>query len=103
MKLVRTTMPGQPKPNGSGAQKVCDSCFANIPLDLERKNAPAMQAKYPELQECAALVKLGLTAADTVRQSCACLAFFVFDFLQRYGRLSFVHILLYFCSVHDIT
>eukprot|EP01048_Picozoa_sp_COSAG05_P002455 COSAG05_NODE_101_length_19100_cov_24.260144_8_plen_357_part_00 len=27
----------------------------------------AMQAKYPELKECAALVKLGLTAADTVR------------------------------------
>ena len=27
----------------------------------------AMQAKYPQLKECAALVKLGLTAADTVR------------------------------------
>ena len=27
----------------------------------------AMQAKYPKLKECAALVKLGLTAADTVR------------------------------------
>ena len=30
----------------------------------------AMQAKYPELKECAALVKLGLTAADTVRRAC---------------------------------
>ena len=27
----------------------------------------AMQAKFPKLKECAALVKLGLTAADTVR------------------------------------
>ena len=27
----------------------------------------AMQAKYPELKECAALVKLGLRATDTVR------------------------------------
>ena len=27
----------------------------------------AMQAMYPKLKECAALVKLGLTAADTVR------------------------------------
>ena len=26
-----------------------------------------MQAKYPQLKECAALVRLGLTAADTVR------------------------------------
>ena len=26
----------------------------------------AMQAKYPQLKECAALVKLGLTAADKV-------------------------------------
>ena len=31
----------------------------------------AMQAKYPRLKECAALVKLGLTAADAVCQSCA--------------------------------
>ena len=30
----------------------------------------AMQAKYPKLKECAALVKLGLTAADTVRLAC---------------------------------
>ena len=31
------------------------------------EKAKEMQAKYPELKECAALVKLGLTAADTVR------------------------------------
>ena len=37
----------------------------------------AMQAKYPQLKECAALVKLGLTAADTVRCSCACLLSFL--------------------------
>ena len=30
------------------------------------EKAKEMQAKYPELKECAALVKLGLTAADTV-------------------------------------
>ena len=35
-------------------------------LGSEKERA-AMQAKYPELKECAALVKLGLTAADTVR------------------------------------
>ena len=98
LKLVRTTMPGQPKPNGSGEQKVCDSCFTNIPLDkkkaereelerkkaereLERKNAPAMQAKYPELKECAALARLGLTAADTVR---AC---YIFIRFVMYGRV----------------
>ena len=40
----------------------------------------AMQAKYPELKKCAALVKLGLTAADTVSQSCAVLVYFlIFD------------------------
>ena len=62
-------------------EKVCDSCFANIPLDLERKNAPAMQAKYPELKECAALARLGLTAADTVR---AC---YIFIRFVMYGRV----------------
>ena len=30
------------------------------------EKAKEMQAKYPKLKECAALVKLGLTAADTV-------------------------------------
>ena len=35
--------------------------------ELERKTVQAMQAKYPKLKECRALVKLGLTAADTVR------------------------------------
>ena len=101
MKLVRTTMPGQPKPNGSGEQKVCDSCFTNIPLDkkkaereelerkkaereLERKNAPAMQAKYPELKECAALARLGLTAADTVR---ACRTICHIKFVRAYGSM----------------
>ena len=24
-------MPGQPKPNGSGPQRVCDSCFPDTP------------------------------------------------------------------------
>ena len=31
------------------------------------EKAKEMQAKYPKLKECAALVKLGLTATDTVR------------------------------------
>ena len=35
------------------------------------EKAKEMQAKYPELKECAALVRLGLTAADTVSCSCA--------------------------------
>ena len=66
LKLVRTTMPGQSKPNGSGKQKVCDSCFTNIPLD-EKTAARELKQRYPELKEYAALARLGLTAADTVR------------------------------------
>ena len=31
------------------------------------EKAKKMHAKYPELKECAALVKLGLRATDTVR------------------------------------
>eukprot|EP01048_Picozoa_sp_COSAG05_P011069 COSAG05_NODE_1017_length_6171_cov_45.912714_7_plen_131_part_00 len=38
----------------------------------------AMHAKYPELTECAALVKLGLTATDTARYSCAFLLSFIY-------------------------
>ena len=65
LKLVRTTMPGQPKPNGSGEQKVCDSCFTNI-----QTTARELKQRYPELKEYAALARLGLTAADTVRACC---------------------------------
>ena len=35
------------------------------------EKAKEMQAKYPRLKECAALVELGLTAANTVRCSFA--------------------------------
>jgi len=34
--------------------------------EKDEDKVAAMQAKYPEAKECVALVKLGLTAADTV-------------------------------------
>ena len=34
---------------------------------MAQDRVAAMQAKYPQLKECAALVKLGLRATDTVR------------------------------------
>ena len=45
----------------------------------------AMQAKYPELKECAALVRLGLTAADTVR---ACLYTQFALYIRIYGPIT---------------
>ena len=44
----------------------------------------AMQAMYPKLKECAALVKLGLTAADTVR---ACLYTHFALYIRIYGPI----------------
>ena len=45
----------------------------------------AMQAKYPAAKECAALVRLGLTAADTV---CACLYTQFALYIRIYGPIT---------------
>ena len=44
-----------------------------------------MQAKYPQLKECAALVRLGLTAADTVR---ACLYAYFALYIRTYDPIT---------------
>ena len=51
-------MPGQPKPNKSGPQRVCDSCFTNIPLDN------AMQAHGLTTEEQAQLIAEGVTTVE---------------------------------------
>ena len=55
-------MPGQPKPNKSGPQRVCDSCYKNITLD--KKMTEAMQAHGLTTEEQAQLIAEGVTTVE---------------------------------------
>ena len=69
-------MPGQPKPNGSGPQRVCDSCYTNIPLDKAKRDeeerqrrqkkmlTEAMQAQGLTTEEQAQLIAEGVTTVE---------------------------------------
>ena len=59
----------------------------------------AMQAKYPQLKECAALVKLGLTAADTVR---ACLYTHFALYIRIYGPITTDNLGLYVVLIGNV-
>jgi hypothetical protein len=49
--LERATMPGQPKANGVGPQRVCDSCFEHIPLDRQRQRKLKEAERQRKLKE----------------------------------------------------